>query len=108
VNAREQLLAVAEELQRLKGEGVVSIAVEESTLAALRALSSDAPKVEPNLEPPKPAPAVTFVAPAREVIPPKPAADAARIKGKKSADIAETIGYDAGAVIVHADDLVLS
>jgi glutamate 5-kinase len=36
------------------------------------------------------------------------AADAARIKGKKSADIAETIGYDAGAVIVHADDLVLS
>jgi DNA polymerase len=73
VNAREQLLAVAEELQRLKGEGVVSIAVEESTLAALRALSSDAPKVEPNLEPPKPAPAVKFVAPAREVIPPKPA-----------------------------------
>jgi DNA polymerase len=67
------LLAVAEELQRLKGEGVVSIAVEESTLAALRALSSDAPKVEPNLEPPKPAPAVKFVAPAREVIPPKPA-----------------------------------
>ncbi len=36
------------------------------------------------------------------------AADAARIKGLKTADIAAVLGYDAGAVIVHADDLVLS
>ena len=36
------------------------------------------------------------------------AADAARIRGLKSADIATALGYDAGAVIVHADDLVLS
>jgi len=36
------------------------------------------------------------------------AAEAARIKGLKSADIAATLGYDAGAVIVHADDLVLN
>ena len=36
------------------------------------------------------------------------AADAARIRGLKSAEIAITLGYDAGAVIVHADDLVLA
>lgn len=36
------------------------------------------------------------------------AAETARIKGLKSADIAAALGYDAGAVIVHADDLVLS
>jgi len=36
------------------------------------------------------------------------AAETSRIKGLKSADIAAALGYDAGAVIVHADDLVLS
>lgn len=36
------------------------------------------------------------------------AADAARIKGKNSAAIAEILGYDAGPVLVHADDLALS
>jgi len=36
------------------------------------------------------------------------AAETARIKGLKSADIAAALGYDAGGVIVHADDLVLS
>jgi glutamate 5-kinase len=35
------------------------------------------------------------------------AADAARIKGRKSEAIAEILGYDAGPVLVHADDLVL-
>ena len=35
------------------------------------------------------------------------AADASRIRGLKSPDIAATLGYDAGAVLVHADDLVL-
>lgn len=33
------------------------------------------------------------------------AADAARIKGLKSAAIAESLGYDAGPALVHADDL---
>lgn len=33
------------------------------------------------------------------------AADAARIRGLKSAAIAETLGYDAGPALVHADDL---
>ncbi|MFN0024260.1 MAG: glutamate 5-kinase [Parvularculaceae bacterium] len=33
------------------------------------------------------------------------AADASRIKGMKSAAIAETLGYDGGAALVHADDL---
>jgi glutamate 5-kinase len=33
------------------------------------------------------------------------AADAARIKGLKSAAIAEALGYDAGPALVHADDL---
>lgn len=75
MNAREQLLAVAEELQRLKNEGVASVAVEESTLVALRALSRGAPRSDPSPEPPKPAPAVKLVAPAREVpeFLPKPA-----------------------------------
>ncbi|MBY0567538.1 MAG: glutamate 5-kinase [Hyphomonadaceae bacterium] len=36
------------------------------------------------------------------------AAEAARIKGLKTGDIAAVLGYDAGAVLVHADDLVLS
>ncbi len=36
------------------------------------------------------------------------AADAARILGKNSASIAEILGYDAGPVLVHADDLALS
>jgi glutamate 5-kinase len=36
------------------------------------------------------------------------AADAARIKGLKSADIEPTLGYAAGAVLAHADDLVLT
>jgi glutamate 5-kinase len=35
------------------------------------------------------------------------AADAARIKGLKSAEIASVLGYAAGAALVHADDLVL-
>jgi glutamate 5-kinase len=35
------------------------------------------------------------------------ASDATRIKGLKSAAIAETLGYEAGAALVHADDLVL-
>jgi len=83
VNAREQLLAVAEELQRLKGEGVASVTVEESTLVALRALSRGAPRVEPAPVPSKPAPEVKFVAPPREATaflpkaaPPKPQAPA--------------------------------
>lgn len=33
------------------------------------------------------------------------AADASRIKGMKSAAIAETLGYDGGPALVHADDL---
>lgn len=33
------------------------------------------------------------------------AGDASRIKGLKSAAIAETLGYDAGPALVHADDL---
>ncbi|MBX3510689.1 MAG: glutamate 5-kinase [Hyphomonadaceae bacterium] len=36
------------------------------------------------------------------------AEDAARIKGMKSAAIAEVLGYVAGAALVHADDLVLT
>ncbi|MBC7769000.1 MAG: glutamate 5-kinase, partial [Phycisphaerales bacterium] len=36
------------------------------------------------------------------------AADAVRIKGLRSDAIAETLGYAAGAALVHADDLVLS
>jgi glutamate 5-kinase len=36
------------------------------------------------------------------------AADATRIRGLKSANIAQVLGYDAGAVIVHADDMVLT
>ena len=36
------------------------------------------------------------------------AADAARIRGLKSADIAQALGYDAGAVIIHADDMVMT
>lgn len=36
------------------------------------------------------------------------AADASRIKGMKSAAIAQALGYDAGPVLVHADDLVLT
>jgi glutamate 5-kinase len=36
------------------------------------------------------------------------AADAARIRGLKSADIPAALGYDGGAVIVHATDLVLT
>lgn len=35
------------------------------------------------------------------------ASDAARIKGLKSAAIAATLGYEAGAALVHADDLVV-
>lgn len=35
------------------------------------------------------------------------ASDAKRIKGLKSAAIAETLGYEAGAALVHADDLVV-
>lgn len=35
------------------------------------------------------------------------ATDAARIAGLQSAAIAEALGYDAGPVLVHADDLVL-
>ena len=34
-------------------------------------------------------------------------ADAQRIKGLQSAAIGQTLGYDAGPVLVHADDLVL-
>jgi glutamate 5-kinase len=34
-------------------------------------------------------------------------ADASRIRGLKSEAIAQTLGYDAGPVLVHADDLVL-
>jgi len=36
------------------------------------------------------------------------AAEAQRIKGQRSDAIAETLGYAAGAALVHADDLVLS
>jgi glutamate 5-kinase len=36
------------------------------------------------------------------------AADAERIKGLKSAAIADVLGYAAGAALVHADDLVLT
>lgn len=36
------------------------------------------------------------------------AADASRIRGMKSAAIAQALGYDAGPVLVHADDLVLT
>lgn len=36
------------------------------------------------------------------------ARDAVRIRGLRSPDIAPVLGYDAGAVLVHADDLVLS
>ena len=35
------------------------------------------------------------------------AQDAARIKGLKSEAIATVLGYDAGAILVHADDLVI-
>lgn len=35
------------------------------------------------------------------------AGDATRIKGLKSAAITETLGYEAGAALVHADDLVV-
>jgi glutamate 5-kinase len=35
------------------------------------------------------------------------AADAQRIKGRKSTDILAALGYSAGAALVHADDLVL-
>jgi glutamate 5-kinase len=35
------------------------------------------------------------------------AADAVKLIGKKSADIAATLGYDAGAALVHADDMAL-
>lgn len=35
------------------------------------------------------------------------ASDAARIKGLKSTAIAETLGYEAGAALVHANDLVV-
>ena len=35
------------------------------------------------------------------------AADATRIKGLRSAAIVETLGYEAGAALVHADDLVV-
>ena len=33
------------------------------------------------------------------------ASDASRIKGMKSAAIVETLGFDAGPALVHADDL---
>jgi glutamate 5-kinase len=36
------------------------------------------------------------------------AADAARIKGLKSSQIEDALGYADGAVLVHADDLVLT
>jgi glutamate 5-kinase len=36
------------------------------------------------------------------------AAEASRIKGLQSAAITQTLGYDAGPVLIHADDLVLS
>lgn len=36
------------------------------------------------------------------------ASDATRIRGLKSADVAQTLGYDAGAVIIHADDMVMT
>ena len=35
------------------------------------------------------------------------AADAFKIRGMKSADVVNALGYASGAVIVHADDLVL-
>lgn len=36
------------------------------------------------------------------------ARDAVRIRGLRSSEISAVLGYDAGAVLVHADDLVLS
>jgi glutamate 5-kinase len=36
------------------------------------------------------------------------ATDAAKIKGLKSAAIEEALGYEAGAALIHADDLVLT
>ena len=36
------------------------------------------------------------------------ASDATRIRGLKSVDVAQTLGYDAGAVIIHADDMVMT
>jgi uracil-DNA glycosylase family 4 len=39
VRLKEHLLAVAEELQRLKGEGVTSVAVEDETIDSLRAIA---------------------------------------------------------------------
>ncbi|MES1158714.1 MAG: hypothetical protein ABUL42_02360 [Terricaulis silvestris] len=34
--------------------------------------------------------------------------DAAKIKGLKSAAIEAALGYEAGAALIHADDLVLT
>ncbi|HEY5551402.1 MAG TPA: uracil-DNA glycosylase, partial [Opitutaceae bacterium] len=47
MSLKEHLLAVAEELQRLKGEGIASVAVDETTLESLRAIAGPAKREAP-------------------------------------------------------------
>lgn len=71
MSLRENLLAVTEELQRLKSEGVTSVAVETSTLEGLRRLTQQGQPSDPAAGKQSPAPGPTAAQrPAATVAPP--------------------------------------
>jgi uracil-DNA glycosylase len=91
VNTREQLLALNDELRRLKAEGRRNIAVSEESLAELRAVLADVPADEV-AEAPAPAFGPQVAAPVRAVVvAPVPVAAAVPVAAKpalpKRADI---------------------
>lgn len=86
MNTREQLLALNDELRRLKAEGRRTVNVSEESLEKLRAVLADAPPEEPSLPSGQPAEGTASVA-AFTLPVPKPAPVAAKPVPAARADL---------------------